>query len=283
MRIRKIGSILALSLLAFGTMAAPPTVTVTVTPASGPAPLNAVLSWTTTGATECFRGLEPVPLNGSVNHTGIVVDTQYTITCRSGKDYTDITWTAPTEMITGVDGSGNCTYAPVPATGPDALAGFRLVYNTSLAALQVPPKTPCGGPAGPQPVGTVVDIPDPAARSYRVINQPNSDYFYLLAAYNQQGQFSDFTGPVTNKVEALTAMATATLNVESFSTYETAVYNVVKKNDGFVMVVVGSVPLNTLCIRTQTVNGYYAVPVSKVTSWTGTVRPIVVVAKCKDQ
>jgi hypothetical protein len=212
-----------------------------------------------------------------------MVDTQYTITCKSGNDYTDVTWTAPTEMITGVDANGICTFAPIPATGPDSLAGFRLIYNTSLAALQVPPKQPCGAPAGPQPVGTVVDITDPAARSYRVLNQPNSDYFYLLAAYNQQGQFSDFTGPVTNKVEALSASATASLNVESFSTYEPTVYNVVKKADGFVMVPVGTIALNTLCIKTQTINGYYAVPVSKVATWSGSVRPIVVVAKCKDQ
>lgn len=283
MRSKILHSAIVSCLLAFNVMAAPPTITVTVTPASGPAPLNAVLSWTTTGATECFRGSTPVPLNGSANLTGIMVDTQYTITCKSGKDYTDVTWTAPTEMITGTDANGNCTFAPIPATGPDSLAGFRLIYNTSLAALQVPPATTCASPPGPQPVGTVVDIPDPAARTYRVFNQPNSDYFYMLAAYNQQGQFSSFTGPVTNKVEALTASATATLNVESFSMYETAVYNVVKKNDGFVLVAVGSAPLNTLCVRTQVVNGYYAVPVSKVTSWSGSVRPIVVVAKCKDQ
>jgi hypothetical protein len=241
------------------------------------------LSWTTTGATECRRGLDIVPLNGSINLTNVVVDTIYTITCRSGNDYSDITWTAPTEMITGVDANNNCILAPIPATGPDSLAGFRLIYNTNLAAMQISPAGRCSDPPGPQPIGTVVDIPDPAARSYRVINQPNSDYFYLLAAYNAQGQFSTFTGPVTNKVLAETASASATLNVESFSTYETPVYNVVKKNNGFVMVPVGSVSLNTLCIKTQNVNGYYAVPVDKVTSWSGTVRPIVVVAKCKDQ
>ena len=57
------------------------------------------------------------------------------------------------------------------------------------------------------------------------------------------------------------------------------VYNVVKQTDRFVMLPVGTVPAGTACIGGQSVNGYYAVPRASVT-WTGSVRPVVVVAQC---
>lgn len=248
-----------------------PVVTLTASPASGPAPLTTTLTWNATGADTCRRGIIDVPLSGSVQITGVVVDTQYTVTCTSGKNYSDVTWTAPTEMLTGV----NIT-APIPATGPDSLAGYRLLYGTNQAALSSNP------PNDTAPNVTPVDIPDKAALSFRVLNQPNGTYYYRLSAYNASNQYSDYAGPVNNTILVESTSATVLLDVQSFSTYENLVYNVVKKTDGFSMIIVGTIPLNTPCIKTQTVNGYYAVPSALVT-WSGSVRSIVVVAKCKDQ
>ena len=67
--------------------------------------------------------------------------------------------------------------------------------------------------------------------------------------------------------------------VKTLVTTEPQVYNVVKKDNGFVLIYVGTVPLNTPCDSNQTVNGKYVVPVSAVT-WAGTVKPVVVVGTC---
>lgn len=195
-----------------------------------------------------------------------------------GDEYADLTWVAPTESLTGERNAlGQCITVPIPTTGPDSLAGFRIVYNTSIEALNLsPPDTTCSKTTYPDPTGTVINITDPLATSARIQPAVSGTYYFMIGAVTVGGEVSYFTGPASKVVTALPVSY-------GFSTYETPVYNVVKKNDGFVMVVVGAVPLNTLCIKAQTINGYYAVPVAKVTSWTGTVRPIVVVAKCKDQ
>lgn len=287
MRLRTLGLILCLlPVLSFAQVTVatdpPPTVTVSASPLTGPAPLTTTLTWSSTNADTCRRGTETVPTSGSMQITGVSVDTQYTITCTGGKDYSDVTWIAPTQMITGVNPDGSCQVATIPATGPDSLAGFRLVYNTNLEAMNLPPSGgSCSTVSAPTPIGTVVNIMDPAARSYRITNQPNGTYYYALSALNVSGQSSAYTGPASNQINRTSVSSSVTVDVTGFSTRATQVYNVVKKTNGFVMVVVGTVPLNTPCDRTQTVNGYYAVPISAVT-WTG-VKSIVVVAQCTEQ
>ena len=60
---------------------------------------------------------------------------------------------------------------------------------------------------------------------------------------------------------------------------DTSAYSVVKRVDRFVMVKVGEVAPGTQCIADQQVNGYYVVPRAAVT-WSGSVKPDVVVATC---
>jgi hypothetical protein len=262
----------------------PPTVTVSAAPLTGPAPLTTTLTWSSTNADSCRRGNDVLPTSGSIQITNINNDTQYVVTCTGGKNYSDVTWVPPTQMITGVNPDGSCIVAPIPVTGSDSLAGFRLVYNTDLAAMNLPPaSTTCSTGTANTPIGTVVNIMDPAARSYRVPDLTNGTYYYVLSALNQAGSSSAYAGPVTNTINRTSVSASVTVDVTAFSTTATAVYNVVKKNNGFVMVQVGTVPLNTVCDKTQYVNGYNAVPVSAVTSWSGTIRPIVVVAQCSER
>jgi hypothetical protein len=184
-----------------------------------------------------------------------------------------LTWEAPISSLTGErDANGNCITEPIPATGPEALASFRIVYNTSEAALNMPPpNTDCGKTKYPDPTGVVINVTDPATREVVISGLPDGTYYFVIAAINQAGAISFFTGPVSKTIEN---------PLPTFSTIEPAVYNVVKKTNGFVLVYVGLVPLNTLCDPAHSVNGHNAVPTSKVTSWSGTQRPIVVVAKC---
>lgn len=284
MRLKYLLALILASTPAFAQVTAttepPPTVTVSASPLTGRAPLVTTLTWSSTNADSCRRGNIDVPLSGSMQVT-VTADTQYVITCTGGKNYSDVTWLAPTEQLTGVRlATGQCETKPIPTTGTEALGSFRLVYNTSLAALAMPaPTNDCGSITQSPPQGTVVNITDPTARSYRVTNQANGDYFYALAALNQGGAISSWAGPATNTINRTSVSASVTVDVTGFSTTATPVYNVVKRDNGFVLVQVGTVPLNTPCDITQTVNGRYAVPVSAVT-WSGSVRTIVVVAQC---
>lgn len=56
-------------------------------------------------------------------------------------------------------------------------------------------------------------------------------------------------------------------------------YTVIKAEDKFVLLPVGTVPAGVACDPTQSVNGKYVVPRSSVT-WSGSVRPVVVLGDC---
>ena len=162
-----------------------------------------------------------------------------------------LTWVAPTQ---------NVDNTPIPATGPGSLDGFK-VYAT---------------PTGPFSSAQVYDITDQALRTVTLTGLAPGVWNFNMTAYNVEGGESAHTPNVTATVATVPKPPTGM----SFSTYEVGVYNLVKKNNGFTMIYVGQVPLNTPCDPLQNVNGFNAVPVSAVTSWSGTVRPIVVLAKC---
>lgn len=158
-----------------------------------------------------------------------------------------ITWTPPTENTDGT-----------AYTDP---GGFKIYYGNTG-----------------QPLTTVVDIPDTTNTiNTRVIdNLAPGDWSFAMTAYNSSGGESTQTNPISKTIIPDT---TPLPPDPTFVTVDTAAYNVVKRDDGFVLVYVGMVPLNTPCDKTQTVNGKYVVPASTVT-WAGTVEPIVVVATC---
>lgn len=233
------------------------TVDITATPSSGPRPLNVTLNWTSQDVDNCVKNGVSVPLVGSEEIIGLTSDTTYNIACTGGKNYTDVSWDAPT---TNVDGT------PIPPTGLNSLAGFELYYSTSLAT--VDSATPI--------------ILGPTLRTYRITGQPNSIYYYKMRAFNVANARSDYTQAVNNTINLVSVSDAVTVDVQAFVITGTVVYNVVKRNNGFVMVAVGTVPPNTICDPNQSVNGYNVVPVSSVT-WSGTVRPVVVVAQCSEQ
>jgi len=186
----------------------------------------------------------------------------------------NLTWVAPTDSLTGErNAQGQCITTPIPTTGPEALAGFRIVYNTSIAALNLPPPdTDCGKTIKPQPTGVVVNITNPTTRAVTISGLPVGTYYFMIAAINNAGAISFFTGPGSKTIEATPII---------FSTVAAPVYNVVKKTNGFVLVHMGTVPLNTPCDKAHSTNGHYAVPTSLV-AWSGTARSIVVVAQCTE-
>jgi len=160
-------------------------------------------------------------------------------------------WVAPTQ---------NVDNTPIPATGPGSLDGFK-VYAT---------------PTGPFSTAQVYDITDQALRTTTLTGLAPGVWNFQMTAYNVAGNESVRTGTVAATVTTVPKPPAGM----TFSTYEVGVYNLVKKANGFTMIYVGQVPLNTPCDPLQNVNGFNAVPVSAVTSYAGTVRPIVVLAKC---
>jgi len=67
---------------------------------------------------------------------------------------------------------------------------------------------------------------------------------------------------------------------EAFVINGTDVFTIVKRVDRFVLSKVGTAPVGTVCVAEQRVNDMYVIPRASVT-WTGTVRPDVVVAPCQ--
>ena len=57
------------------------------------------------------------------------------------------------------------------------------------------------------------------------------------------------------------------------------VYYVIQRENRFVLLPVGTVPVGTACSSTEYVNGYFAVDRNLV-EWSSGTRPLVVVAQC---
>lgn len=158
----------------------------------------------------------------------------------------ELTWTAPTQ---NTDGSALTD-----------LAGFKLYMGTTLG--------------GPYPVS--IDIADPAATTFTVPNLSEGTYYFVSTAYNSANpvQESDFSNEATKTILPLVPMPPSMLTVVN-----ELVWDIVKQDNKYVFLGVGTVPMGTQCDPTQTVNGRYAVPNDAVI-WFGNVRPPVVVADC---
>jgi len=159
-----------------------------------------------------------------------------------------LTWGPPTQ---NTDGSTYTDYG-----------GFKIYYQLRDATS-----------------GYVIDLPDNTntMTTYVVTGLVVGTWDFQMTAYNASKNESAKSGTVSKVI-----MAGATTPLPpgmTFTSIETYVYNVVKKDNGFVLVPVGTIPLNTPCDISYMVNGKFGVPVSAVT-WLGTVKPIVVVTSC---
>lgn len=161
-----------------------------------------------------------------------------------------LTWTIPT---TRTDGS---------ALPSSAYGGTLLEYGTcsSLNPLTFGVK---GGEFFVVGTGTV-----------HTFTLPPATYCFRAFARDTTGVSSVATNPVSKVVVDAPPNPPTGLTVVA-----TTAYNVIKQLNRFVLLPVGTVPGNTPCDVTQSVNGHYAVPRSSVT-WFGSVRPDVVVAQC---
>lgn len=154
-----------------------------------------------------------------------------------------LTWTAPTQ---NTDGSALTD-----------LAGYKIYYGTS-----------------PTTMTTVVTISNATATTRTISTLGVGTWHFAMTAFNAAGAESARTATVSKVITAPVPNPPGGLTVTV-----TTAYTVVKQRDRFVMLPVGTVPADTVCDTSQTVNGYYVVPRDAVT-WSGSVRPEVVVASC---
>ena len=158
-----------------------------------------------------------------------------------------ITWTLPTKNDDG--------------TNLTDLAGIKLYRNTTAT----PPASP-------------LTTTGPTATSYIDSTSPSGATVYYWAASTTPRGDSVLIGPVSVVNAPAKPLPPSNLAVTA-----TTAYVILRQDDRFVALPVGTVPRDTAC---DVNNGaiaagvtYYAVPTSKVT-WYGATQPTVVVAKC---
>ena len=160
----------------------------------------------------------------------------------------DLGWNAPTQ---NTDGSALTN-----------LAGFNVYCDTGA----VP--------------GTFVGQATPGSKTTFSWACPGpGTYRCGVTAYNTAGGVSAMSNIASKTIgTAPPVVPNPPTNLKVLASNLTA-YTVVKQRDKFVMLPVGSVPADTQCVADQSVNGYHVVPRDSVT-WSGNVRPEVVVGQC---
>lgn len=175
--------------------------------------------------------------------------------CASAAD-AKLSWVNPT---TNVDGS------TIPSTGTTRLLLTRIEYGT------------CAGTAPSYTFGTKqgeATFNAPATTGTTTGHSPGTTVCFRAYARNAENTESAPSN-VAAKVFAPAQPAPPSL----LSVADTTVYTVVKSTDRFVMLPVGTAPAGTACDTSQSVNGKYVIPRDTVT-WSGNVKPLVVVADC---
>jgi len=167
-----------------------------------------------------------------------------------------VTWTPPTKLSDGT---------PTPASGPGSTTGYRLEYILAPAAT-----------CSPWPSGTATSKPEPASATTDTITGLSfGTWCFRAYTENVSGEsVATNVAPKTFAVPLPGPPGDGTITVAA-----TTVYDIVKQKDRLVMLPVGTVPADTKCDVTQSVNGYYAVP-SDAATWFGSVRPPIVFAQC---
>lgn len=167
-------------------------------------------------------------------------------------DTAKVSWTGPTQ-----DTNNN------PLTGATAIVKYQVFHSTS----------PITASSGVTPVEVDATVNN---YTFTLEGGDNGLLYYFRVKACHSTLCSDFSSEAT---KFIAADIVPPLPPGDLTVSDTTAYTVVKQRDKFVMLPVGTVPNGTKCISDQTINGFYVVPRATVT-WSGTVKPEVVVALC---
>jgi len=142
-----------------------------------------------------------------------------------------------------------------------------LTWEAPTEAESYVPAGALTGLAGTRIWVMVAEITDPDVTEYVITGLAPGTYAYKATAFTETGEESRMSATATKVVEALTAAA------------GTPVKTVVRTSNGFILLPVGTTSEAVTCDPANGIKGHFAVPRASVT-WTGTVRPQVVVAEC---
>ncbi len=158
-----------------------------------------------------------------------------------------VSWGAPTENTDG--------------TPLIDLAGYKLYYGTA---------------SGNYP--GVIDVDNASVVTWAIENLPANTYYIVATAYNTAGIESVYSNEVVKTVpdDPKVPGPPTGLTVGA----DLTAYSVIKIENGFVLLAVGTVPAGTECDSAQSVNGHNAVDRDTVQMTQGGVAPYVVVADC---
>lgn len=131
------------------------------------------------------------------------------------------------------------------------------------------------GPTQGGPYPTSVDETDPTNCAQTISDLTEGTWYFVVTAWDDKTPRNESvkSNEATKNV-GIPPQPPSMMTVQNLT-----VYTVSKQIDKFVLFAVGTVPVGTSCDSTQSVNGFYVVPIAEVT-WTGTVDPDVVVADC---
>lgn len=162
-----------------------------------------------------------------------------------------LTWTLATQNTDGT---------AIPASGAGSLTSTRVEWGSCSGSN-------FGTKAGDQLVAA-------PAMTYTVTGLAPGTHCFRAYSRNTYGQESAPTNAVSKVIATPVPQPPTGLTVTA-----TVAYQVIGTPDKFALLPVGTVPADTACDATQSVNGYYAVPRAAVT-WYGSVKPQIVVAAC---
>jgi hypothetical protein len=251
---------LLLAVLAFAATAASaaPVVNVSVNPATGVAPYQATLTWSSTGAVSCSASdgwTGSKALSGTQAVT-ISANTKYALTCTAVDGKITTSWTAPTSNTDGTPYTDN--------------AGYNVYRGASATSLA---KVKSVGPA-------ITSIDDTGLAS--------GTYVYAVTTVNASSLESAKSATASATVTGSVTTASATASVQSIPNPPTGLtvinvtaYKMRQNVDSYSFVSIGTVPIGTACNGDHAADGFNVVPRSavKLASRFDTL-PLVVFAKC---
>lgn len=168
---------------------------------------------------------------------------------------------AETANVSWTNATLNEDGTPIPETGDNALATTTVKYSECVA-----------GDLGGTILDATVNFP---LEAVEIFGLTQGEWCFRAYHTNNAGVSS-----ADSNLSVKTILPPpATPQPPVITAVQITVFTIIKQIDRFVFLPVGTVPEGTECVRTMSINEYNVVPREAVT-WSGSVRPAVVVARC---